>query len=295
MSQFPLQVTLSKALLVASMNKCSEELITIVSMLSVPQVFHRPKEREKESDTARERFLVPMSDHLTLLNVYNQWASNQFSSKWCEKYFLIYRSLVKAREIRNQLIKVMKKNKIPIISSGTNWDIVRKCICSAFAHQASKVTGLKRYVNLKTGMKVELHPTSVLFGIDDPPNYVIYHELLMTTKEYMCCVTAVNPFWLMEFGPLIYDIKKVSTYDDDNNATLFSSRDTFDDNSKEKKFDNLIDERIKLCLVRREALIEQLHKEMNDTPSFKPTKTHTNTNNQSNTVTIGLKRRRTPF
>lgn len=294
MSQFPLQVTLSKALIVASKNNCSEELITIVSMLSVPQVFYRPKESEKESDSARERFIVPMSDHLTLLNVYNQWVSNQFSSKWCEKHFLNFRSLLKAREIRNQLIKVMKKNKIPIISSGSNWDIVRKCICSAFAHQASKVAALKRYVNLRTGMNVSLHPTSVLFGIDDLPNYVIYHELLMTKKQYMCCVTAVNPFWLMEFGSLIYDIKKVSAYDEDNHTSLLGSRETFDDD--ENKNDNMIDERIKQCLVKRERVIEKLNKEKEDSLSFKSTETRTTTSNQNNMVTIGFKRRkRGPF
>ncbi|KAK5781289.1 DEAH-box RNA helicase PRP16 PWA37_004722 [Arxiozyma heterogenica] len=295
MAQFPLQVTLSKALIVASKNKCSEELVTIVSMLSVPQVFHRPKEREKESDSARERFLVPMSDHLTLLNVYNQWVSNQFSAKWCEKHFLIYRSLVKAREIRNQLIKIMKKNKIPIVSSGTNWDIVRKCICSAFAHQASKVTGLRRYVDLRTGMKVELHPTSVLFGIDDPPNYVVYHELLMTTREYMCYVTAVNPFWLMEFGPLIYDIKKISTYDEDNITTLFGSKNSFEISNEKNKSDDIIDERIKYCLVRREGTIKQLNKDINNAPSSKFIEKRTNANNQNNIVTIGLKRRKRPF
>ena len=45
-------------------------------MLSVPSVFYRPKERMEESDAAREKFSVPESDHLTLLNVYNQWKSH---------------------------------------------------------------------------------------------------------------------------------------------------------------------------------------------------------------------------
>jgi len=51
--------------------KCSEEMLTIVSMLSVPAIFYRPKDREAESDAAREKLFVSESDHLTLLNVYN--------------------------------------------------------------------------------------------------------------------------------------------------------------------------------------------------------------------------------
>ena len=50
---------------------------TIVSMLSVPAIFFRPKGREEESDAAREKFAVPESDHLTYLNVYLQWKSNK--------------------------------------------------------------------------------------------------------------------------------------------------------------------------------------------------------------------------
>ena len=49
----------------------------IVSMLSVPAIFYRPKGREEESDQAREKFQVPESDHLTYLHVYQQWKTNQ--------------------------------------------------------------------------------------------------------------------------------------------------------------------------------------------------------------------------
>ena len=47
--------------------------LILVSMLSVPAIFFRPKGREEDSDAAREKFQVPESDHLTLLHVYNQW------------------------------------------------------------------------------------------------------------------------------------------------------------------------------------------------------------------------------
>jgi hypothetical protein len=41
-------------------------------------VFYRPPERMEESDAAREKFFVPESDHLTLLNVYNQWKAHGY-------------------------------------------------------------------------------------------------------------------------------------------------------------------------------------------------------------------------
>ncbi len=207
MAQFPIQPALSKLLLVASQNGCSEEMVIIVSMLSVPSVFYRPKERQEESDLSRSRFFVPESDHLTLLNVYSQWKANNFSDFWCKKHFLHSKSLKKAKDIKEQIELIMKSNKVPVTSSGYEWDVVRKCICSGYFYQAAKVHGFGEFVNLRTGMKLQLHPTSALFGMSDLPQYVVYHELMLTTKEYISTVTAVDPLWLIEYGGVFYSVR----------------------------------------------------------------------------------------
>lgn len=53
-----MEPSLAKMLITAVEYKCSAEMLTIVSMLSVPSVFYRPKERAEESDAAREKFFV---------------------------------------------------------------------------------------------------------------------------------------------------------------------------------------------------------------------------------------------
>lgn len=82
MSEFPMEPSMAKMLIVSVDYQCSSEMLTIVSMLSVPSVFYRPKERMEEADAAREKFNVPESDHLTLLNVFNQWKSHGFVSRY---------------------------------------------------------------------------------------------------------------------------------------------------------------------------------------------------------------------
>jgi HrpA-like RNA helicase len=64
------------------------QVLTLVSMLSVPSVFFRPPDRAEESDAAREKFFVPESDHLTLLHVYQQWKNNGYRPDWCSDHFL---------------------------------------------------------------------------------------------------------------------------------------------------------------------------------------------------------------
>jgi pre-mRNA-splicing factor ATP-dependent RNA helicase DHX38/PRP16 len=78
MNEFPMEPSMAKMLIASVDYKCSAEMLTIVSMLSVPSVFYRPKERMEEADAAREKFNVPESDHLTLLNVFNQWKSHKY-------------------------------------------------------------------------------------------------------------------------------------------------------------------------------------------------------------------------
>ncbi|EDN08092.1 pre-mRNA splicing factor ATP-dependent RNA helicase prp16 [Histoplasma mississippiense (nom. inval.)] len=175
MSAFPMDPSLAKLLISASEEyDCSEEMLTIVSMLSVPGVFYRPKERQEESDAAREKFFVPESDHLTLLHVYTQWKSNGYSDACC----------------------------------GTDWDVIRKCICSGYYHQAARVKGIGEYINLRTSVTIQLHPTSALYGLGYLPDYVVYHELILTSKEYMSTVTSVDPRWLADLGGVFYSIKE---------------------------------------------------------------------------------------
>ncbi|KAI2473523.1 P-loop containing nucleoside triphosphate hydrolase protein [Annulohypoxylon bovei var. microspora] len=208
MNAFPMDPSLAKLLIMSEEYGCSEEMVTIVSMLSVPNVFYRPKERQEESDAAREKFFVPESDHLTYLHVYSQWKTNGFSDGWCTRHFLHPKSLRRAKEIRDQLLDIMKMQKMQMISCGTDWDIIRKCICSGYYHQAAKVKGIGEYINLRTSVTVQLHPTSALYGLGFLPDYVIYHELILTSKEYMSTVTSVDPHWLAELGGVFYSVKE---------------------------------------------------------------------------------------
>uniref|UniRef100_A0A7N8X5F4 Pre-mRNA-splicing factor ATP-dependent RNA helicase PRP16 n=1 Tax=Mastacembelus armatus TaxID=205130 RepID=A0A7N8X5F4_9TELE len=207
MVEFPLDPALSKMLIVSCDMGCSADILIIVSMLSVPAIFYRPKGREEESDQVREKFSVPESDHLTYLNVYMQWKNNNYSSIWCNEHFIHTKAMRKVREVRSQLKDIMVQQRMNLISCGSDWDIIRKCICAAYFHQAAKLKGIGEYVNVRTGMPCHLHPTSSLFGMGYTPDYIIYHELVMTTKEYMQCVTAVDGEWLAELGPMFYSIK----------------------------------------------------------------------------------------
>lgn len=207
MAEFPLDPPQCQMLIVSADMGCTEEILIIVSMLSVPSIFYRPKGREDEADGVREKFQVPESDHLTYLNVFNQWKQNKYSANWCNEHFVHVKAMRKVREVREQLMDILVQQRIKIKSCGSDWDIIRKCICSAYFHQAARLKGLGEYVNCRTGMPCHLHPTSALYGMGFTPDYVVYHELVMTSKEFMQCVTAVDGYWLAKLGPMFFSVK----------------------------------------------------------------------------------------
>lgn len=215
MTKFPLDPTLSRALILSSLPRfgCSAQMVLIVAMLALgpSQIFLRPKERAKEADLARDKFIIPESDHLTLLNVYNQWTRQSRSAKWSATNFINDKLMMKARDIRQQLVGVLEQLKLPLVLALE--DTVRKCLCAGFFALAAVVervnpnSGLPEFLLLRHRyMKLFLHPTSVLVGANLLCPYVIYHLLMMTLKEYISCVTVVDPLWLVDYGGVYYDV-----------------------------------------------------------------------------------------
>ena len=207
MVEFPLDPPLSKMLLSAEQLGCVAEMAVVVAMLSIPNVFFRPADRAAESDAAREKFFVAESDHLTLLHVFQQWAVSGYSSEWCKKHFLHVKALKKVREVQSQLHDILKQLSVPLVSSN-DFDLLRRCIASAFFHQSAHLKGIDHYVNLRTQLPCHLHPSSALASAGYVSDYVVYNELVLTTKEYMRTVTVVEAEWLAEYGSMWFSVRE---------------------------------------------------------------------------------------
>jgi len=83
-----------------------------------------------------------------------------------------------------------------VVSCGRNIQRVQKAICSGYFRNAAKRDPKEGYRTLVDEQTVYIHPSSSLFK--NPPEWVVYNELVMTTKEYMREVTAIEPKWLIE-------------------------------------------------------------------------------------------------
>lgn len=205
LAEFPLEPALAKMLIISHELKCSEEILTIVAMLSVENPFYRPKDKATQADSKKAKFNHADGDHLTLLNVYNAWKSSKFSNSWCFENFLQPRALKRAQDVRKQLVTVMNRYQMDIYScltgssSEKNLLKVRKCIVAGFFMNTAKKDPTEGYKTVMEGQIVYIHPSSSLHN--KGPEWVLYHELVLTTKEYMRNVCAIDPKWLVELAP----------------------------------------------------------------------------------------------
>jgi ATP-dependent RNA helicase DHX8/PRP22 len=204
MAEFPLEPPLSKMLLASVDLGCSDEILTIIAMLQTQNIFYRPREKQAQADQKRAKFFQPEGDHLTLLAVYEAWKAKNFSGPWCFENFVQSRSLRRAQDVRKQLLAIMDRYKLDVMSAGKNFTKIRKAIAAGFFFHAARKDPQEGYRTLVENQPVYIHPSSALF--QRQPDWVIYYELVMTTKEYMREVTVVDPKWLVELAPRFFKV-----------------------------------------------------------------------------------------
>ncbi|CAD5225787.1 unnamed protein product [Bursaphelenchus okinawaensis] len=207
MAEFPLDPQLAKMLISSTDLKCSNEVLSITAMLSVPQCFVRPNEAKQEADEAKARFAHVDGDHLTLLNVYHAFKQSQDDPQWCYKNFVNYRALKNCDNVRMQLSRLMDKYNLPRVSTDFNsrdyYLNIRKALVCGFFMQIAHLERSGNYVTVKDHQLVSLHPSTVL---DHKPEWVLYNEFVLTSKNYIRTVTDVRPEWLLQLAPSYYDL-----------------------------------------------------------------------------------------
>lgn len=207
MAEFPLDPQLAKMVIASCDYNCSNEILSITAMLSVPQCFIRPTEVKKAADESKMRFAHIDGDHLTLLNVYHAFKQNHESSQWCYDNFINYRSLMSADNVRQQLSRIMDRFNLPRRSTDfTSRDYyinIRKALVTGYFMQVAHLERTGHYLTVKDNQVVQLHPSTVL---DHKPEWVLYNEFVLTTKNYIRTCTDIKPEWLVKIAAQYYDM-----------------------------------------------------------------------------------------
>ncbi|KDQ11123.1 hypothetical protein BOTBODRAFT_177594 [Botryobasidium botryosum FD-172 SS1] len=220
MAEFPVDPMLSKAIISSEKYSCTDEVLSIIAMLSESSsLFYRPKDKKMHADKARQNFVKPGGDHFTLLNVWNQWSESNYSQTFCYENFVQFKTLSRARDIRDQLAGLCERVEVVIESNPNTTDIIpiQKALTSGYFYNTARLQKSgDSYRTLKTNQTVYIHPSSSMFNFQPPIKFALYYELVMTSKSYMRQVMEIKPSWLLEVAPHFFkpaDLEQLNTGD----------------------------------------------------------------------------------
>lgn len=170
-SEYPLDPALAVMLITSPEFYCSNEILSITALLSVPQIFVRPPQARVLADKMKGLFTHPDGDHLTMLNVYHAFKSPEAQedpSTWCYNNFLSLRALQSADNVRSQLSKIMERNGLNLVSTPfedkSYYTNIRRALVSGFFMQVAKrAPSGKQYVTVKDN-QVYPHLLRIVFA-----------------------------------------------------------------------------------------------------------------------------------
>ncbi|KAG1689553.1 Pre-mRNA-splicing factor ATP-dependent RNA helicase DHX15 [Nymphon striatum] len=229
MADFPLEPQLSRMLIHSKEFDCTEQILTIVAMLSVPNwcasgvEWASNEERNKEKSNKkkgsrkikeyreenlfrlREEFSHSNGDHYTLLNIYNEFIEYKQSAEWCKEYCIKYNIMIQAEKARGQLSKIMKnlglnKSDVKIVydedDEETDIDTrIGKTLASGFFLQVAKFKRSEKgrnYYTCNGDLEAQLLECTSCTNTE----YVIYNDLIKLNTNFISKVSKIEVCWL---------------------------------------------------------------------------------------------------
>ncbi|XP_068697399.1 ATP-dependent RNA helicase DHX33-like [Montipora foliosa] len=199
MAEFPLEPRLAKVILCSQRFNCSEEIITIVALLSVDSLTYTPQSKRDHAIAIRKKFTSSEGDQMTLLNIYRAYRAVNGNKEWCFQHFINSQTVKQVMDIRKQLREICVRMNITLNSCGKETANIRETLARGLFMNAAQLQLDGSYQTVTHRQPVSIHPTSSLFG--SKPQFVVYNELVHTSKCYMRDVCVVDPSWLRDAAP----------------------------------------------------------------------------------------------
>ncbi|KAK1266012.1 putative pre-mRNA-splicing factor ATP-dependent RNA helicase [Acorus gramineus] len=223
MAELPLDPSLSRTLIEANELGCLSQALTVAAMLSVETTFLHNRRKDKDKKRKQPVSDLPngsgWGDHIQLLQIYENWAEVGYDRNWLIDNDLQVRSMKFAKDIRKQLCQIMQKIAKGAVDVQSNhrhkesrlqYHGLRKALCQGYGNLlAERMIHHNGYRTLgHRSQLVQVHPSSVLESDEDGrlPDYVVYHELVATSRPFMRNVCAVEMAWVM---PILKKLEKL--------------------------------------------------------------------------------------
>ena len=221
LSKFAIDPRLAKMVLAAIDLGCVEQVLIIVSALSIQDPRERPHEKQQAADEKHNRFKDKQSDFISLLNLW-QYVNGQQKSlsqnhfrKLCQREFLSYVRLREWQDIFSQLKLTLKEQKISLTSVDYQFSVAEITNDNNQKKQEANIpdslvpvhqallAGLLSHLGQQDenrefkgarGSKFFIFPGSAL--AKKPPKWLMSAELVETSRLFARMNARIDPLWI---------------------------------------------------------------------------------------------------
>lgn len=164
------------------------------------------------------------SDIFRLLSIVGAYEYAGGGHKFCSDHFVRPKAMEEIHKLRAQISNIVQSN-FPAMGNCLDFNlrppndlqlkVLRQLLTAAFIDQVAirkdllhkgTSTGNKyatsnnvEYQAMGIAEDVFLHPSSVLANAP-PPEYVVFHEVVRTSRVWLKGITVINPVWLSSLG-----------------------------------------------------------------------------------------------
>lgn len=233
LAELSLPPAMGKALLASPRYGCTEQMLSIAAMSSVSSPFLGPgssisglrRDAVAEANEERARFAAAEGDTLTLLNVFTAFVHPRHgdrSSSWAGRHRLNHRILSRAISIRTQLARTLTRLGITCApspeaavtmrplsvqtqahaqtddGSSSLSRRIRQCLTEGLFRNAARLLPDGTYSSARSHQKLHVQPTSVLYNVSPDSKWVLFGEVIETSRKYITDLTVIEQDWLLE-------------------------------------------------------------------------------------------------
>lgn len=223
LAHLPMAPQIGKLLIMGQLFSCFDPILTIAAVLSYRDPFVSPIEKIHEINAVRRRFAGDsMSDHLMLLNVYQEWKRQRtFRDKnhFCCENFLSINHMNMIEKVRNQLKHLIEdyfaSRAGDANTNRNNHDLICALMCAALYPNIARVrlsadNSSKRpcLLESKFEKRIAVQPRSINAKITDgdirrsslQSTLIVYHEKIRTSSVFIHDLSFISPYALLFFG-----------------------------------------------------------------------------------------------
>ncbi len=219
LAKFPIDPRLAKMVLHAIDLGCIEQVLVIVSGLSIQDPRERPHEKQQAADVKHARFKHISSDFVSLLKLWQYIVeqqrslnSNQFR-RLCKKEFLSYIRIREWQDVVSQLKQTLKEQKITLTrlnlqldltepeqqaskkpaDNDNQFDTLHQAVLAGLLSHLGQLDEKHEFKGAR-GSKFYIFPGSSV--AKKPPKWLMTAELVETSRLFARMVARIDPLWL---------------------------------------------------------------------------------------------------